>query len=143
MDVGGPVSEVTSAANSSRVMKIVRTAFTIAIAAAVMIMLTSSMRPVKAGPFDQGRWRLSFGGGTTSSFDNRYFVLGVGIVFYKHWFIGSDYVDVDTIGGQVGVMYVAGRGFFVGGGVAHEVIISECDQDCSDTYPEIHFSISF
>jgi hypothetical protein len=62
--------------------------------------------------------------------------------FYRHWFVSGE-ADVDTIGGRTGLVLVTGTNIFVGGGVVHEVIISECDEDCSETYPEFVVAISF
>ena len=63
--------------------------------------------------------------------------------FYSHWFVGGGRDDADTAGGRVGAFWVSGGGSYFGGGVVHEVILSECTVDCSDTYPEISVSISF
>lgn len=64
-------------------------------------------------------------------------------LFHKHWFIGDDMEDVDTIGGRLGGFFVANEHFFLGGGVVHEIVISECEKECSETYPEIVFSATF
>ncbi len=63
--------------------------------------------------------------------------------FYSHWFVGGGHDDVDTAGGRAGAFWVSGGGSFFGVGVVHEVIVSECSGDCSDTYPEVSVSISF
>lgn len=63
--------------------------------------------------------------------------------FYRHWFIGSDYPDFDSVGARAGAFWVSGGGSFIGGGVVHEVIVSECAKYCTDTYPEIVLSLSF
>ena len=63
--------------------------------------------------------------------------------FHKHWFIGDDIDDIDTIGGRLGGFFVVGGHFFLGGGVVHEIIVSDCDMDCSETYPEFVFSATF
>ena len=63
--------------------------------------------------------------------------------FYNHWFVGGGFDDVDTGGGRAGVFYVTGGGSYFGAGVVHEVILSECSGDCSDTYPEVALSFSF
>jgi hypothetical protein len=62
---------------------------------------------------------------------------------YRHWFIGNNEDDVDTLGGSLGLIAVLGPGAFAGGGVVHEIIVSSCDRDCSETYPEIFVSLSF
>jgi len=63
--------------------------------------------------------------------------------FYRHWFIGDDYPDWDTVGARAGAFWVSGGGSFIGGGVVHEVVVSDCNKYCSDTYPEIVLSFSF
>jgi hypothetical protein len=64
--------------------------------------------------------------------------------FYKHWFMGGGFDDLDTLGGRVGVFYVAGRHIFIGAGVVHEVVLGcEADDDCSVTYPEFGISLTF
>lgn len=156
---------------------------------ALSLCLCVALPPASAGPFDQGRIRVSLSGGSGGGFGNRYFVIGAGVgvfvldglevgvdsdhwfgedpaisklstqvryvvvavpvvspyigVLYKHWFIGSDFDDVDTVGGRLGFFYVADEHFFVGGGVVHEIIVSDCEEDCSETYPEIVFSVTF
>ena len=62
-------------------------------------------------------------------------------VFYRHWFIGSDIDDVDTLGGRVGLLYVTG--FVIGLGVVYERTISECVEDCGQFYPDFTISLSF
>ncbi len=64
-------------------------------------------------------------------------------VFHKHWFVGDGLDDIDTIGGRLGAFFSASEHFFMGGGVVHEIVLSECDTDCSSTYPEIIFSATF
>ena len=63
--------------------------------------------------------------------------------FYKHWFVGDGRQDIDTIGGRLGAFYVAGGNVFLGGGIIHEAILSDCDDECSETYPEFVISVSF
>ena len=63
--------------------------------------------------------------------------------FYRHWFVGDDFPDVDSVGGDVGLVTQLGGGAFVGGGVAFERIVSTCVDDCWDIYPELILSFSF
>ena len=62
--------------------------------------------------------------------------------FYRHWFV-SDQDDLDTVGGGAGVAFVSSRNFYVGGGVVHEIVVSSCEVDCSETYPEFFIGASF
>lgn len=63
--------------------------------------------------------------------------------FHKHWFIGDDVDDIDTLGGRLGLFFSLGPQLFAGGGVVHEVIVTDCEDDCSETYPEVVFSAVF
>lgn len=62
--------------------------------------------------------------------------------FYKHWFVSDGYRDLDTLGGRVGLVFVVGSSLYLGVGAVHEVIVSSCSGDCSDTYPEVIISLS-
>lgn len=64
--------------------------------------------------------------------------------FYRHTFMSDPYDDFDSWGGRAGVTYRKG-GSYVSLGVVHEVYL-DCDtifRDCSSTYPEMSFWISF
>jgi len=63
-------------------------------------------------------------------------------VFYRHWFIGSDIEDVDTLGGRVGLLYVSGK-LVLGIGIVYERTVSECVDDCGQFYPDFTISLSF
>jgi hypothetical protein len=63
--------------------------------------------------------------------------------FYRHWFIAGGHDDVDTLGGRMGLAIVTGPHMFAGGGVVHEVIVSACADNCSETYPEFFVSLAF
>lgn len=142
------------------------------------------------GPFDQGRMRVSIGGGTGGGSAD--FVVGLGFgyyvvdglelgfdsdlwlgaepnrlklspqmryvfhmvpvvrpyigTFYKHWFMGDGFDDIDTIGGRLGVFYVTGPRVFIGLGVVHEILLGcelEDSDECSETYPEFGISLTF
>jgi hypothetical protein len=62
--------------------------------------------------------------------------------FYKHWFIGEPFEDVDGIGLRAGVMYLNGR-FVIGLGFAFEHVVSTCYVDCDDAYPDISVGFTF
>jgi len=62
--------------------------------------------------------------------------------FYNHWFV-HDFDDVDTLGARGGIAIVTGPNLVAGGGVVYEVIVSECEDDCSDVYPEFFVSLAF
>lgn len=59
--------------------------------------------------------------------------------FYRHWFLTEGLDDFDTLGARAGVVVRTGRVFF-GIGLVYEVVVSECDGDCSDLYPELGIS---
>jgi hypothetical protein len=61
--------------------------------------------------------------------------------FYKHWFIGGDYADEDTVGGSIGFMYVSGN-VLLGLGLAVETEISACTMSCTWEYPDLTFSLA-
>ena len=61
--------------------------------------------------------------------------------FYNHWFISRGVVDIDTLGGRAGLLYVSGS-LILGLGVAYEHVISECVTDCSSVYPDFTISLS-
>ncbi|MFT7579030.1 MAG: hypothetical protein ACI9MR_000692 [Myxococcota bacterium] len=61
--------------------------------------------------------------------------------FYRHWFVGSNIDDIDTVGVRGGLMIDAGQVFFQIGAV-YEATISECSGDgCNDFYPELGISL--
>lgn len=62
--------------------------------------------------------------------------------FHTHWLIGGGISDVDTVGGRVGLVTTSGS-LVIGLGAAYEVVVSECDGDCSAVYPELTFSVAF
>lgn len=62
--------------------------------------------------------------------------------FYKHWFIGEPFFDVDTFGVRAGVMYVNHR-VVVGLGFAFEHVLSTCQVDCDDAYPDVSVGFTF
>ncbi len=62
-------------------------------------------------------------------------------VFYRHWFIGSELADVDTVGARAGLLYVSGQ-LVLGLGVVVERTVSTCDADCVQVYPDFTISLS-
>lgn len=142
-------------------------------------------------PFDRGRFGLSGGGGSQTTFGYRKFVIGIGVgyfvldgveiglsglhqfgdgpsvselspslryiaqplvghspvipylgVFYRHWFIGSEIDDVDTVGARAGGLFLSGR-LILGLGVVVEQTVSACDAECTAVYPDFTIGFSF
>lgn len=142
-------------------------------------------------PFDRGKFGLSGGGGSQTSFGYRKFVIGLGVgyfvldgvelglsglhqfgdgpsvsqlspslryiaqplvghsplipyigVFYRHWFIGDELDDVDTVGSRAGALFLSGR-LILGLGVVVERTVSTCDADCVEVYPDFTIGFSF
>jgi hypothetical protein len=65
--------------------------------------------------------------------------------FYRRTYI-EDLPDLDSAGGRAGVYVAAGQNAYIGAGVVYESYL-DCDtalySDCSDTYPEISFTVAF
>lgn len=63
--------------------------------------------------------------------------------FYRRTFI-ADLEDADSFGYRAGAYFSAKSGVYIGGGIVYEQY-KDCGRfvDCSDTYPEILFSVSF
>lgn len=65
--------------------------------------------------------------------------------YYRRTYI-EDLPDLDSAGGRAGVYVAAGRNAYIGAGAVYESYI-DCDEtlytDCSDTYPEISFTVAF
>lgn len=139
----------------------------------------------KASPFDQGKVRLSLGGGLVGdqfsiSGNVGVFVykgleayvdgstrfggdapsvgiLGPGVryivwqipkfhpyagAFYRHWFVGDDLPDLDSVGARLGAMLYTDP-LVIEGGVVYESFLNCDGDDCSDVYPEFSFGIVF
>ncbi|MCK5396063.1 MAG: hypothetical protein KAJ32_08730 [Gammaproteobacteria bacterium] len=63
-------------------------------------------------------------------------------VFYRRTFI-KDIRDYDSFGYRAGAYFSAQNGVYIGGGIVYEDE-SDCPvSDCSNTYPEILFTVSF
>ena len=62
--------------------------------------------------------------------------------FYKHWFYGDPYEDVDTAGAGAGLLHVNGR-LIIGLGVIYEQVISECFTDCDSVYLDVTLAFRF
>jgi hypothetical protein len=62
--------------------------------------------------------------------------------FYKHWFVGSPYEDVDSLGGRTGVLYLNRRLLF-GIGAVVERVVSTCEVDCTSVYPDVTIGFTF
>lgn len=65
--------------------------------------------------------------------------------FYRRTYI-ENRPDLNSAGGRAGVYVVAGRNAYVGAGAVYESYL-DCDKaiyrDCTDTYPEISFTVAF
>ena len=63
--------------------------------------------------------------------------------FYRRTFI-EDIEDADSYGYRAGAYFSAKSGVYIGGGVVYEEY-TDCGRfvDCSSTYPEILFTVSF
>jgi hypothetical protein len=61
--------------------------------------------------------------------------------FYNHWFLGSGFSDLDTVGARTGLLHLSGH-LVVGLGVAYERTISACTS-CNSVYPDVTFGFSF
>jgi hypothetical protein len=63
--------------------------------------------------------------------------------FYRRTFI-EDLEDADSFGYRAGAYFSAKSGVYIGGGVVYEEY-TNCGRftDCSNTYPEILFTVSF
>lgn len=62
--------------------------------------------------------------------------------FYRHTFVGDPFEDFDSWGGKAGVAYRRG-GNMISIGVVHEMYMDCEGDDCSSTYPEMAFWVSF
>ena len=65
--------------------------------------------------------------------------------FYRHYFVGDDIEDLDSVGARVGIYIVSGKGayFGVGGLYEHMLDCNENVLECDDWYPEFIVGISF
>ena len=65
--------------------------------------------------------------------------------FYRRAYIDG-LQDINSIGGRAGVYFAAGRNAYFGAGAIYESYI-DCNKavyrSCSDTYPEVSFTIAF
>jgi hypothetical protein len=65
--------------------------------------------------------------------------------FYRRTYV-SGLPDLNSYGGRAGAYVAAGRSAYVGGGVVYESYV-DCNKavyrSCSDTYPEISFTVAF
>jgi hypothetical protein len=65
--------------------------------------------------------------------------------FYRHYFVGDDIEDLDSVGARVGVYIVSGKGayFGIGGLYEHMLDCNENVLECDSWYPEFLVGISF
>jgi hypothetical protein len=65
--------------------------------------------------------------------------------FFRRAYMSS-LPDVDSVGGRAGLYVQVGRNAYIGGGVAYEAYIN-CNQtiysSCTNTYPELSFTLAF
>jgi len=62
--------------------------------------------------------------------------------FYRHWFLTDGLLDFDTLGARAGLSIRTGGAFFTIG-LVYEAIVSACDGECADLYPELGVSVLF
>ncbi len=62
--------------------------------------------------------------------------------FYRHWFLTEGLEDFDTLGARGGIVVRTGGAYF-SIGMVYEAIVSACDGECSDLYPELGISVLF
>jgi hypothetical protein len=65
--------------------------------------------------------------------------------FYRHYFIGEDINDLDSVGARVGAYIVSGKGAYFGIGGLYEHIL-DCNDtilECDNWYPEVLIGFSF
>ncbi len=142
-----------------------------------------------SGAFSKNSTSVGVVLGSGSSFNDTYFILGVGVGYYvmkglelgidvQHWFSGDpsitklspqiryvftqpkvikpylgafyrrtfieDLDDSDSFGYRAGAYFSGKNGVYIGGGIVYEEY-TNCSRfvDCSNTYPEILFTVSF
>ncbi|HWO10606.1 MAG TPA: hypothetical protein VNN80_14035 [Polyangiaceae bacterium] len=65
--------------------------------------------------------------------------------FYRHYFVGDDIQDLDSVGARVGVYLVTGGAAYFGFGGLYEHML-DCNEnvlECDDWYPEFMIGVSF
>lgn len=65
--------------------------------------------------------------------------------FYRHYFVGDDFEDLDSVGARVGIYIVSNQGAYFGAGGLYEHML-DCNEnvlECDDWYPELIVGISF
>jgi len=63
--------------------------------------------------------------------------------FYRHWFVGSDVDDINTVGGRAGLIIVTSPHAYFSAGAAYERVINRCDINCSYWFPEVGLALAF
>ena len=65
--------------------------------------------------------------------------------FYRRTYVSGD-SDFNSVGGRAGAYFAAGRNAYIGLGAVYESYL-DCNKSvvksCSDTYPEISFTVAF
>src|SRR5262245_7813760 len=66
--------------------------------------------------------------------------------FYRRTYYSGGIPDIDSVGGRAGAYLQAGRNAYLGAGVVYESYV-DCNKavyrSCSDTYPELSFTVAF
>jgi hypothetical protein len=65
--------------------------------------------------------------------------------FYRHYFVGDGYEDLDSVGARLGLYFNAGSRAYLGVGALYEHIL-DCNEnilECDDWYPEVMIGFSF
>lgn len=67
--------------------------------------------------------------------------------FYRHYFIGGEFDDLDSYGGRSGIYWMLGEHGYLGGGVVYERLFDcrsgDVWSDCDQWYPEFTFAFVF
>ncbi|MEO1483925.1 MAG: hypothetical protein AAFU77_17580 [Myxococcota bacterium] len=64
--------------------------------------------------------------------------------FYRRWFVGEPFEDLDTIGVRVGAFAGRSGSSYLGLGVAYErQVAPACQSDCDYVYPELTAALAF
>ncbi len=62
--------------------------------------------------------------------------------FYRHWFLSEGFEDFDSLGARLGLLVRSGAAYLYLG-IVYEAVVSECDGDCDEFYPEFGVSYFF
>lgn len=63
--------------------------------------------------------------------------------FYRHWFIGEPFDDIDSVGGTAGIVWYQGHVLLSVGATLEKTLTEDvCGDDCVDIYPAFNVSLS-